>query len=191
MESYPKFDGRYRRKVEIIDLIIALVLVGFAIISLLNYNQINAGVMKGVGQYGFMGLSVIIIILEIIPSMLNPVLATWTAILSGYSLWPVLLVSVISSMFGSIIGFYLGKKYGIRYICFLIEEKTYDKVTRFWKKYGKLFVFISSFTPLPYIPLVFGSLRMNWKDFILWGVIPRILNFVVFGYLFYAGFWSL
>lgn len=191
METSYKFNSRLSRQIEIIDVILALILVGFAIYSLLNYSAIKSQVFVGINNFGIMGLFLIIVFLEIIPQVINPVFVTWAGILSGYNISAIIVISIIASLAGSILGFWIGEKYGMKYIYALFNEKTFYKVSKFWQKYDKLFVAVSAVTPVPFVPLIFGALGMRWKDFIIFGLIFRIFNYLIFGYLFYFGFWSI
>src|SRR3989344_4558836 len=167
METSYKFNSRLSRQIEIIDVILALILVGFAIYSLLNYSAIKSQGFVGINNFGIMGLFLIIVFLEIIPQAINPVFVTWAGILSGYNISAIIVISIIASLAGSILGFWIGEKY------------------------DKLFVAVSAVTPVPFVPLIFGALGMRWKDFIIFGLIFRIFNYLIFGYLFYFGFWSI
>jgi membrane protein DedA with SNARE-associated domain len=190
MENDSSFSRSMQKKVQIIDILISLILIGFSIYSLLNYNSIKSSVVSSVGNYGLAGLFLIIVFLEFVPSVLNPVIATWTGIISGYNVYLVLSLSILASLLGSSLGFAAGKKYGFKYVYLLFEEKTFKKINSFWNKNSRWFVAVAAVTPVPYVPLIFGALKMSWKDFTIYGIIPRIFNFIIFGYLFYFGIWG-
>jgi uncharacterized membrane protein YdjX (TVP38/TMEM64 family) len=86
---------------------------------------------------------------------------------------------------GAVVAYWIGRKYGSKVICILFEEKTYRKVENFWVKRGNLYVFLSTFTPLPDAPVIFGSLGMKWKDFLLYYALAKFVAIVLFAYGFF------
>jgi len=191
MNNIPEYNPSLAREIEIVDIIIVLFIIGLSIFSLLNYQDIKQGITQSVQTYGFISLFLITAFLEFIPQFLNPIVVVWAGILSGLHASFVIFVAIIASSFGSIMGFGIGRKYGFKYVCILFKRETFENVINFWIKYGKAFVFISALTPVPYIPIVFGALKMSWRDFLVYGLIPRMFNFIIFGYAFYYGFWNL
>jgi len=180
-------DPKLRKEIRIIDGLIALLLIIVAVYSIVNYNQAKEEITEGVVLYGLIGLGAITIFLELVPQLINPIFAVWAAILAGFNVHIVIIVAILASLAGSIFGFWLGKKFGQKYVCALFEAKTIEKINRFWTKHGRAFVVISAVTPLPYFPLIFGSLNMSWKDFAIYGLIFRVFNFLIFGYLLQFG----
>lgn len=43
---------------------------------------------------------------------------------------------------------------------------------------------VLALTPIPYFPILGGLFKMKVSDFIIYGIIPRILNFFILGWLF-------
>jgi uncharacterized membrane protein YdjX (TVP38/TMEM64 family) len=190
MSNIPEYNPRLARKIQIIDIIITLAIVGVSILSILNYQEIKQGIALSIQAYGLAAMFLIILFMELVPQFVNPVVALWAGTLSGFHISLSIAVSIIASSAGSILGFELGRKYGFKYVCLLFKRETYEKVEAFWSRYGRAFVFISALTPVPYIPMIFGALEMSWRDFLIYGLIPRMFNFIIFGYLFYYGFWN-
>ena len=180
-----------RRNLEIIDTIIILVLIGVSVISVLNYNQVKSEISNTVTVYGLVAIFLLIFFLELVPQFLDPTLVTVAGIISGLGFHQVIIVSIVSSLLGSIAGFWLGEKYGYEHFRVFFKPDTMKKVLNFWNKYGKAFVIVGALLPLPYFPIIYGALKMRNWDFFLYGLIPRAVNFLIFGYGFYYGLWNL
>lgn len=182
------FDPKVRKEIEIIDLIIALVVVGLSIWALLSYSFFKEAVAEQIVFYGKIGLFLITAFLELVPQFLNPYLTILVALGVGINVHAVFIIASLGSILGSLMGFEIGKRYGFRFICPLFKPDTLFKILNFWKKNGKVFVMLAALTPLPYVPLVFGALKMTRRDFWLYGILPRILSFIIVAYGSYLGF---
>lgn len=187
MEEKLVYNPKLKRRMQIIDVILALIIVGFMIFSLINYNNLKQQMTQEVEISGLVGVFILTFFLEFIPQIMNPILGVLAALTAQINVHFVVLTAVIASFMGSVLGFWIGKKYGSKYVYALFERKTILKIHNFWEKYGKWFVLVSAVTPVPYVPMIFGALHMKWKDFALYGLLPRILNFAVPGYAFYYG----
>jgi len=181
------FDPILRRKIEIIDTLLALTLVALAIISLLSFQFYREKVTEAIVFSGYSGLFVASALLDFIPQLLNPFIAVLVGIASGLNVHFSVLAVILGGFFGSMIGFDMGRKYGFRFLCPLFNPPALRKILSNWQKYGNAIVFISALTPIPYVPLFFGALKMSWKDFLLFGVLPRLLSFAIVGYGYYFG----
>lgn len=92
------------------------------------------------------------------------------------SLW---LVITISSVLGSIVGYWIGKKWGRSLIERFGGQKHILKLEALFARYGTLGIFIAAFSPIPY--KVFGWFagmgEMDMKHFIGAGFVGRGLRF--------------
>lgn len=187
------YNARVRKEVEIVDTLLALVLVVIFIIALLNYKFFQTTAQKEILLYGWIGLIVISFVLDLLPQLFDPGYAVFIALAVGMNLFSATLFIIIGSILGSALGYEIGKKYGLRFIYPLFDRKSLEKTIKFWSKYGKYIVFLGALAPLPYFPLVYGALGMKRKEFWIWGIIPRVLSFVLFGLSIYFGIelWNL
>lgn len=176
-----------RRKIEIIETLLALVIVALGIISILSYQFYKYAITSQISAYGLIGLFIVGAFLDLIPQVLNPFLAILAGIGAGLNPDLSILVVIMGSMVGSLIGFEFGRAYGGRLMATLFPEKMLVNIIDFWQKHGKIVVLVSALTPIPYIPLLFGALEMERKDLWLYGIIPRIISFAVVGYGYYFG----
>lgn len=181
------YNPRIRREVEIVDTLLALVMIILCLVMLLNYNFFKTTAQKEILLYGWIGLVVISFLLELLPQLFDPGYAIFIALAMGMNLWTSTFFLIVGSVIGSAVGYEIGKRYGLKFIYPLFERKALEKTIKFWDKYGKYIVFVGAIAPLPYFPLIFGALGMKRREFWLWGIIPRIFNFLMFGGLIYFG----
>ena len=89
------------------------------------------------------------------------------------------LVITISSVLGSIVGYWIGKKWGRSLIERFGGQKHILKLEALFARYGTLGIFIAAFSPIPY--KVFGWFagmgEMDMKHFIGAGFVGRGLRF--------------
>jgi len=180
-----------RRGIEIIDVLIAMVLVVLAIISLIYYAPLKNQISTQVETYGLIGLFLISGFMEFIPQIFNPIFPMIVLIAAGFNVHFTIIVTALGSMAGSFFGFEVGRKYGSAFISSIFDDEAMFKIENFMKKYGNLCVTIAALTPVPYVPIVFGALGQVRKDFFVWGIIPRILSFIFLGYAIHLGFVSM
>lgn len=185
LEIQKYHNPRIRRKVEVVGLIISIVIVAVGIFSLLFYGFYKEKLTEEIIASGKIALFFEIFFLEFIPQVFIsshlPLIVSLTSGMGGLDL---IIISILSSLLSSILAFEIGRKYGWKFVCSLAEPKKIVKVVNFWNKYGKFYVLFSAISPLPYFPLVYGSLGMKRKKLWFFGIIPRIISFIVIGYLF-------
>ena len=180
-----------KRELEIIDILIAIVIVALAIISLIYYGPLKAQISTQVETYGLIGLFLICALMEFIPQIFNPIFPMIILIVAGFNVHLTILITCISSIVGSITGFEIGRKYGFKYLVAMFEDSSLMKIENFVNKYGKLFVALAALTPLPYFPIVFGSMNFSRKEFFIYGILCRVLGFIFIGYAIHLGFVSM
>ena len=89
------------------------------------------------------------------------------------------LVITISSVLGSIVGYWIGKKWGRALIERFGGQKHILKLEALFARYGTLGIFIAAFSPIPYKVFSWfaGMGEMDVKPFIWAGLIGRGLRF--------------
>ncbi len=89
------------------------------------------------------------------------------------------LVITTTSVLGSLVGYWIGKRWGKSLINYYGGESHISKLEILTKKYGTIGIFIAAFSPIPY--KVFGWFagmgEMEKKPFILAGICGRGLRF--------------
>lgn len=91
-------------------------------------------------------------------------------------LWAVV---TLSSVAGSIVGYWIGRKWGRGLVDRFAGEKNLKRLDNLTIRYGTLGVFIAAFSPIPYkvFGWVAGMGEMNQKKFIIAGLFGRGLRF--------------
>jgi membrane protein YqaA with SNARE-associated domain len=177
-------------KLQKIDLFIMSIIVGVMLVSLLGYLYLQKESVTNVLEYGVFGLFIISFLLEFFPQFIAPQLLLPISISAGINPHAVLFFSVIGSALGAILGFHVGRIYGLSIFKRFLKQKKIDTFQRLVARYGKIAVFLTAISPFPYLPIVFGSLGVSWKDFLVYGLIPRALGFAVVVYGFYLGIYT-
>lgn len=177
-----------RRRVEVLEVLVALIFIGLSIWGLVNFKFLEIKINSEVQTSSIFFLIVITGLMELVPQIFYPGAPMAVAIATGFNPHLSIIFSTVGSILGSILGFWIGKKWGFGFIQILFEKNSVEKIVNFTKKYGNIFVMFAALTPLPYLPVVFGSLSMSKKDFFLWGIIPRTIGLFIWGYAIYFGF---
>jgi len=109
-------------------------------------------------------------------SILKPESAIWMA-----------LITVIGSIIGAAIGYYISKLIGTRLIYRFINKKHLTLAYNLFQKYGIWVILIAAFTPLPFklFVLAAGFFQYNFKQFIIASIIGRSTRFISLGLLLY------
>lgn len=181
------FNLGIRRKIEIIDLIVVLVILGITIIGLINYNSLKGELRQEVETTGLIGLFLISFLVEFFPNAFNPYFGLMIAMATGLNVNLSIFIACLGSLIGAVAGFELGYRQGFKFVAALFEYSTLEKISKFIEKHGKVFLILAALTPLPYLPMVFGAFQISRKEFWFYGVIPRMLGIIVLGYGFYQG----
>lgn len=150
-----------------------------------NYSYIKTEINENVESAGLRSLFAITFLLELIPNYVSPHLSLISALLLNLNPFMASFTIILSSTISSMLGFEFGRKYGKHFVSETLGKKRVKRIEeRINLKGGKSTVLLAAITPVPYIPLVIGSLLMGRKNFIIWGVIPRQLSYVITGIVF-------
>lgn len=182
-----KIKGKVNKKekvtIKIITLIITIAVLLLISYTLLESEEIKENLSEQIQSYGIPALFIFALILDLIPQIISPVIILTAGILAGISTHTAILITALGSTTGSIIGFDLGRKYACKAVNLLTEEKSLKKVTHMTNKYGKIIVPLAAISPLPYLPVLFGAMNFKRKNFIIYGLIPRAIGLIGYGYL--------
>jgi membrane protein DedA with SNARE-associated domain len=98
-----------------------------------------------------------------------------------------LLNVVVFNIIASALGYFIGMRIGYPILRFFASEETLDKAKKLFDKYGILAVALGAFTPVPYTIVVFlaGISKMDFKKFMLAGILGRVPRYVIGGYVVY------
>jgi len=178
---------KVEKSIKFFDVAIISLMILASIYLILNYDKLMSSASAEIQYYGLWALFGFTFLFEFLPQVISPDYSLLLAIGLGINIYWVVIVTIVASAIGSWWAFIIGYHYGFRAIAPLFGEKQIDGVLRFWGKYGKWFVLAAGIIPLPipYIPVIFGALRMRKRDFILWGIIPRAIGFIATGIVGY------
>ena len=181
------------KKLKIASLTLGLIVLLVFIYSIINYsllqNQINDSLGNQVQKYGYIAVFILAFILEISPQPFASAIVPYTnGLILGLEFKSLLITTIAGVIIASLTAYVIGIKYGKRVTVKLVGEENFEKSYDTFKKYGKPGMALLALTPLPYFPIIGGLFKMNFKDFILFAIIPRIIHFLVFGYILFLVF---
>jgi membrane protein YqaA with SNARE-associated domain len=178
------------KEIRITSLIIISIIFIWGIYLAINYEHTREHMALYMQDYGLLAIFIFVFIVEFLPQILSPDYSLIWAIGLGMDAYMAVVVTMIASILGSMSAFLIGYHYGFHTLAPFFKRKTVEETLKFWDKHGKWFVLAAGTVPLPipYFPLIFGALRMDKVEFILWGVIPRTLGFILTGFFSYYGF---
>lgn len=129
--------------------------------------------------YGLFAIFVLSLFFDLFPQYLSAhALIVIAAGLARNNLFLVSIVVLGATFLASVLGFSIGRYLEESFFIDVFGKEKYKKIEKGMAKKGKWYVAISAVSPLPYIPILFGALDMRWKDFFLWGIIPRLLGII-------------
>ena len=112
-----------------------------------------------------------------------------------FGAWHGLLYNYIGIVAGSMINFYLARRYGQCFVKYFVKEETYEKYIGWLekgKKFDKFFAFAIFFPCAPddVLCLIAGLTRMSWKKFAAIILLGKPASIAMYSLaLVYAGTW--
>ncbi len=167
------------------------VLLAFASICyyvVLKYNLVSKfdsteKVEAFLSKYGAYA-GIIFIVVQFLQVTIVPLPAAVTT-LAGVALfgfWPTFFYSVIGMMIGSMLAFYLGRKFGVKLIIWLFGKNAYNKYVKFTQGKDKVvltLMFLFPFFPDDLLCIVAGITDMKYWQFFVIMLITRPLNILI------------
>lgn len=158
------------------------------IISLIFREQLIGFINGNLKSYGLIILFLSSGLLEGFPQYLSPQLLAFNAALLNFGFVETVLALYFGSVVGSIIGFEIGYRFKESVSRAFLREKNIKRLKEWIHRWGNLVVFITAISPLPYVPLFFGILHIKRKNFLLLGILPRIIYFAYMSLIAFAIF---
>ena len=169
---------------KITSFLVSFILVFVLFLSFFIKENLESFITYQIEVYGLVFIMLITGFLEIIPQFIAPHVILVNSQIIGFSIMYSILSVIIGVIIGALVGFYLGKKYGFRIVNDFYKKKKVNRLRKSIEKYGKWIIFIAALSPIPYIPIIFGSMGMKWRTFLIFGMVPRILGIVIVGFFF-------
>lgn len=138
--------------------------------------------LQDLGHFG-LALYTIIEVLLIIPPI---EVIYYPLILLNIDTWYLYLINIIFfNILASMLGYFVGMKIGYPILRYFSNEAVLEKARKLFDKWGVLAVAIGAFTPIPYTIVVFlaGINKMNFKKFMVAGILGRVPRYIIGGYL--------
>lgn len=175
-----------------LSVIIVLTIYGVKTGLLTDREQLELLVKKS-GAWGpllFITIQMVQVVLPIIPGGI-----TCGAGVVIFGAWHGLLYNYIGIVAGSMINFYLARRYGQCFVKYFVKEETYEKYIGWLekgKKFDKFFAFAIFFPCAPddVLCLIAGLTRMTWKKFAAIILLGKPASIAMYSLaLVYAGTW--
>jgi len=161
--------------------VLGLMLLSFVVISMIlgvfYYRNVETGGEAYIKSSGYWGILVFSAFVEFIPQYVSPHLGLVTGTLLGLNPALVFVLVLIGSFIGSALGFELGS-IGAPFVGKIMGSKKYKKFIGLINAKGKWAVLVAALSPIPYVPMIIGSLHMSRRNFFLYGLLPRSLGFL-------------
>jgi membrane protein YqaA with SNARE-associated domain len=179
----------WRIKVRKNKIFLSIFLVFVLILFILVYafsSSIEIFVQEKLSFYGYPLVFIFSFLSDLLMQPFGPEIPGSFAVLTGFDFWLIILFVLLGSYCASFLGFYFGREILFEKVQGACTTSKYFNYCRFFNKYGKLALFISSVSPLPWVFFVWlsGSFRMRIRDFVLFGIVPRSIRIFLLLYLF-------
>lgn len=182
---------RRKLKSKILIAVLLLVLIAIVLLVYFNLDYFNEVVKGYVEEYGLIGILVLSFFADLLEQPIGPEVSASLGVLFGLNMALVLVFSVIGSYGGSLINYFIGRKYLSFEVKQAFDKRDYKKWHKLFYKYGRLALVLAAVSPIPWVAFCWlaGSFRMKLRQFFLYGLIPRaarILTVVLFVWYLYA-----
>jgi len=170
---------RIKKVIKVGGYILTLSILILFFIGLFNTALFKETISETMANWGLFAVAFYTFILELIPQSISAhLIILLTGLLKINSPLSMIII-LVSAAISSIFGFWLGRKIEKGFFEDLVGKKTFSKVKRAMTRYGSGYVLVSAISPLPYIPILFGAFNMKWRNFLIWGLIPRLVGFLI------------
>ena len=171
-----------------IAIVVTIFFLATTIIGIVNYSFLETKINEQIAVYGIFGIFLLSIFVEFIPQFISPHIGVINSALFNIDPLQVTLSTLSGSILGSLLGFEIGRIYGKDFVADLIGNKIFKKTEKGVNEKGKIIVAIAAISPIPYIPMALGAIRMTRRKFILWGILPRSIGIIISVIIFYGIF---
>jgi membrane protein YqaA with SNARE-associated domain len=131
-----------------------------------------------VKDYGYVAVFTFSLISDFLIQPIGPdVILIIAMSLKTLSPWYILFYVLLGSYVTMAFGYFIGLRLGDPALRRILGRRAYAKMHKNMK-YGKLYLVLSTLTPLPYIPFLPGMWKLSFSECLLYVVLPRTLRFV-------------
>ncbi|MGM5481093.1 MAG: VTT domain-containing protein [Nanobdellota archaeon] len=178
----PKQKSRFHRWVSEAGLglwIMILILIIFGFLYIFDIEQLAKNMVL---QYGIVGVFIFAIITDL---LVLPVGADVPLILALFipDLNNVIALVLVfcASYIALTIAYFIGRTAGLEGLELLLSKKVMRKITKIrkYKKYERWGMFITTLSPLPYVPYLAGVFEFSFMDVVKYIALPRTLRYLI------------
>lgn len=174
---------KVKKGIDVTSIIITIASLILIVYTIINSSSLQSQFQAQVQFYGIPSIFVLSFFLDLLPQLLSPMAIMIAGIVAGISTPLAIATTSLGSLIGSIIGFAIGKKYMYSAVQLTTSERNAQKLTHLTNKYGKIIVPLAAISPLPYLPILLGAMNFTKKNFIIYGLLPRVASLIVVGCL--------
>jgi membrane protein YqaA with SNARE-associated domain len=165
-----------------------LTFMGFSVVIififvLLFLHQIQSQIEQFITIYGYPAIFIITLITETLAQPIGPEIPILAGRIIKLNPIYVSIIVITASVIASLVNYMVGSLFYKR-VC---EDRSCEKYSIFYKKYGKYGLLIASLGPVPYVPFCWfsGAFGMKLKTFFYFGIFPRILRIIFVSYILF------
>jgi len=170
--------------------VILLILIGVIFIEIyLHLDLLNDQIKTIIEKFGYLGIFIFCILTDSLEQPIGPEVPASLGILVGFNFLGVLIFSVLGSWVGSWISYSIGWRYFYYRLKEVSEEKIKRKHYKLFEKYGGFALLLAAISPIPWTAFCWlaGGFRLKKRQFIFWGLVPRLIRIgFVIGVVWYA-----
>jgi len=169
-----------------ITVLFAIAFTTIFVLSVIYSSEIESLLGANLQSYGGTILFLLALFIELIPNYLSPHLGILNAYALNLNLDTTIAFLLLGSITGSLLGFELGKVYGVKLADNFVSVKKINQIEKVLNNKGRWGVLMASLSPVPYFPIVLGSIKLSWKNFIIFGVVPRSIGIILLAWIIFA-----
>ena len=173
-EKYNRSKDRLREKLKVKFVLFSLCVLFFFFFVATYSSEVKEALDGLILAYGLIAVFLIAFLSDAIMQPIGPDVPILTGILLGLNPILVFLVALAASGLATIVGYYVGRKYGAKGFRRFYGKERYKKLIKTYNKYHFI-VPIAAITPIPYVPVcwISGIMKMHKIKFLLYSIGSR------------------
>lgn len=166
-------------------LLIGVVLLALFLLNYSGFGESVSNFLEGqIATWGYYGIFLAVVVLEFVPQpFVSALLPVSAGIFFHLDFVYVLGLAILGSVLSNYFAYFVGRRYGDRFVPLLVSNKNYHNARKWFDRYGNKAILVLALTPLPYFPILGGVFGMKLREFTTCAIIPRILHFIIFSLL--------
>ena len=172
---------KFKPKRILVILGIFIILIFF--LALIFLNQIKSEIFSLISFYGYPAIFFVTIIVETLAQPIGPEIPLLAGRILGLKATFTISITILGTIIASIINYKVGSLFYEK-VC---KDERCTKYVGLYEKYGKYALLVASIGPVPYVPFCWfsGAFGLSVKEFLYFGIIPRIFRIIIVGLIFF------